>query len=157
MLFVENFESSKALVMMILSPDYLINFAYLTLVWQMHSFHNSGFVDVLKQASTGDIMMIILSTLLFMSQLSLSFLFITDVIEMQLFIKALSITNLILPSLVVLSVLYLNCRFSGVPKREEYKSRLKFMHWAIGVWSVTRITRAILGVWDTSVFQGMLN
>ena len=31
------------LVLLILSPDYLVIFAYLLLVWQLHSFHQDGY------------------------------------------------------------------------------------------------------------------
>ena len=122
----------------------------------MHSFYNEGFINILKVNVNGDIILIILSTLLFISQFSLSFLFITDVLSAKQIVMSLTLTNMILPTLVVSSLMYLKCRFSGVPKREDYKSRFKFMHWAISVWSITRIARAFAGFWDISILFGMI-
>lgn len=54
------------------------------------------------------------------------------------------------------SICYLKCKFSGIPKRDEYKSRLSKINLAVGIWSFARILRAITGLWDTTLFFVMM-
>ena len=39
-------------------------------------------------------------------------------------IELLTSLNFIIPSIIISSICYLKCKYSGIPKREEYKSRL---------------------------------
>jgi hypothetical protein len=61
---------SKILVILLLSPDYLFNFAYLNLVWQLYSFFFDGFaqsVFTLFWEGTGEKNIIMISFSLFAS------------------------------------------------------------------------------------------
>lgn len=55
------------LVLLIMSPDYLFNFAYLNLVWQLHSFFFDGFASYLMEIckGKGKVNIIIISFVLF--------------------------------------------------------------------------------------------
>ena len=71
-------------------------------------------------------------------------------------VLAITVINFVLPSLAVISVMYLQCKFSGVPKRDEYKSRLKKLHVAVIIWSITRFARAVTSLWDINLLFGMM-
>ena len=71
-------------------------------------------------------------------------------------VLCITVINFVLPSLAVLSVFYLQCKFSGVPKRDEYKSRMKKLHMAVWVWSITRFMRAVTSLWDINLLFGMM-
>ena len=70
-------------------------------------------------------------------------------------ILALTVINFVLPLIMIISVIYLRFKFSGIPKRDEYKSRMKKLHWAVILWSVMRLTRAITSIWDINILFGM--
>ena len=147
------------LVLLILSPDYLFNFAYLNLVWQLYSFYFDGFAsNMLKMfwEGKGTFNVIIISFGLFACQIVLSILFALKILPADNLVLAITVINFVLPSLAVLSVFYLQCKFSGVPKRDEYKSRLKKLHVAVIIWSITRFARAVTSLWDINLLFGMM-
>ena len=61
-----------------------------------------------------------------------------------------------IPCLLSCWVLYLKCKFSGVPCKEEYKKRLKKLNNAIFVWTLGRFLRAISSLWDTKALMEMM-
>ena len=66
------------MVLFILSPEYLFNFAYLNLAWQLHSFYFVGFAsNMLKMfcKGKGEFNVVIVSFILFASQIVLSVLY----------------------------------------------------------------------------------
>lgn len=69
---------------------------------------------------------------------------------------ALTCINFSLPSITIISIIYLKCKFSGVPKRDEYTTRLSKLEWAVFIWSITRFIRAITSLWDVNLFFGMM-
>jgi hypothetical protein len=148
----------SSLVLLILSPDFLFNFAYLNLVWQLHSFSFDGFASLstILCEGKGQFNIIILSFVLFSCQLIVSALYFFEVLTAKGLVLSLTWINFILPTIVIISVMYLHCKFSGVPKRDEYKSRLKKMQWAVSAWSVTRLIRAITSLWDINLLFGMM-
>ena len=68
----------------------------------------------------------------------------------------LAIINFVMPISVLISILYLKCKFSGVPKRDEFKHRLKKLNMAVLIWSMSRFIRAISSLWDANLFFGMM-
>ena len=98
------------LVLLILSPDYLFNFAYLNLVWQLYSFYFDGFAsNMLKMfwEGKGTFNVIIISFGLFACQIVLSILFALKILPADNLVLAITVINFVLPSLAVLSVFYL--------------------------------------------------
>lgn len=79
-----------------------------------------------------------------------------QLLDAKRLVLTLTCINFCLPTIVIASVLYLQCQFSGVPRREEFKSRLKMIQWAVSVWSVTRLVRAISSIWDIEMLFGMM-
>ena len=69
---------------------------------------------------------------------------------------ALTCTNFCLPGIVLISIMYLQCKFSGVPTINEFKSRFKKLHFAVLIWSFTRLARAISSIWDINILFGMM-
>ena len=143
------------LVLLILSPDYLVIFAYLTLVWQLHSFYNDGYASFLTQFSlickrnSWKFNIFFLSFSIFSLQLIFTILYIIGIMEAQKLVDLLTSINFIIPGLTIVLVFYLKCKFSGIPRKDEFKNRLKKLNWAVTIWSFTRITRAITSLWDT--------
>jgi len=71
------------LVLLILSPDYLFNFAYLNLVWQLYSFFFDGFassVFKLMWEGKGQLNLIFVSFVLFSSQIVLTALYMFKIL-----------------------------------------------------------------------------
>ena len=68
----------------------------------------------------------------------------------------LTVINFVMPSVVIGSVCYLNCKFSGIPKIDAFKSRLRKINIAVLIWSLTRITRAVTSLWDINFFFLMM-
>jgi len=96
-------------VLLILSPDYLFNFAYLNLVWQLHSFYFDGFASlstILFQGK-GRLNIIVLSFVLFACQIVVSFLYLFKFLTAKGLVLSLTWINFILPAFVIGSVMYL--------------------------------------------------
>ena len=113
----------KQLVMLILSPDYLFIYAYLMLVWQLHNFYYDGYASLIKVLFREKFKcnIIIASLILFAVQIFLTVLYILDILRAESIIICLTVLNFVIPSIVLLSIIYLKCKFSGIPKKEEYK------------------------------------
>lgn len=143
-------EPSRLLVLLVLSPDYLVVFAYLTLVWQLHSFYYDGYASLLKLfcKDKGKCNVILISFVLFGTQLAFTILYILRILEVQGLVLLLTWVNFAIPGILVMSIFYLKCKFSGVPKRDEYKSRLRKLNWVVALWSCARLIRAISSLWD---------
>lgn len=148
------------LVLLILSPDYLIIYAYVLLVWQLHNFYFDGYATLLSmvrvQKEKGRCNVILISIVLISTQIVLTVLYSLRILKAYNLVLALTCINFTLPTITIVSVIYLKCKFSGVPKRDEYKTRLNKLEWAVVVWSFTRFIRAITSLWDVNLFFGMM-
>jgi hypothetical protein len=47
-----------------------------------------------------------------------------------------------------MSLVWLKCKFSGVPRIDEFKSKLSKLLMAVLVWSFARLFRGITSLWD---------
>ena len=147
------------LVLLMLSPDYLFNFAYLNLIWQLYSFFFDGFassVFKLIWEGKGQINLIFISFLLFSSQIVFTVLYMLNIMPADQLVLTITVINFSLPSLAVIGLIHLSCKFSGIPKREEYKCRLKKLQTASIIWSITRFFRAVTSLWDINLLFGMM-
>ena len=146
------------LVLLILSPDYLYLYAYVMLVWQLHSFYFDGYASLLRifWKDMDKCNVIFVSTILFATQIVLTILYVLKIVKAYNLVQALTCINFALPTMVVISIVYLKCKFSGIPKRDEYKTRLKKLNMAVILWSMTRYLRAITSLWDANLFFGMM-
>lgn len=107
-----------------LSPDYLFNFAYLNLIWQLYSFFFDGFAQsmfTLFCEGMGEKNIIFFSFTLFVSQVVLTCLYVLSMLEADKLVLAITVINFVLPSLAVIGLIHLQCKFSGIPKKSEYK------------------------------------
>ena len=66
------------LVLLILSPDYLYLYAYVMLVWQLHSFYFDGYASLLRIVwkDFGKCNVIFVSFVLFATQIVLTLLYV---------------------------------------------------------------------------------
>jgi len=83
-------------------------------------------------------------------------LYILRILEVESLVLLLTSVNFVTPSILVMSIFYLKCKFSGIPKRDEYKSRLRKLNWVVALWSFARLIRAISSIWDVNLFFGMM-
>lgn len=143
-----------ALILLILSPDYLFIFAYLNLVWQMYTYYFEGYVSLIDVVcrDKGKCNIIFIAFALFASQIIVTILYILNYCQASYLVSVLTVINFAMPTVVIGSVCYLNCKFSGVPKIDAYRSRLKKINVAVMIWSLTRITRAVTSLWDLDLF-----
>ena len=148
------------LVLLILSPDYLVIFAYLMMVWQLHSFYNNGYATLekifTKKSTDGKCKIIIVSFILFSLCIGFTILYILDIVKAPGLVLLLTIINFLMPTSVLISILYLESKFSGWPKREEYKHRLNRLNIGVFIWSISRYMRAVSSLWDANLFFGMM-
>ena len=148
------------LVLLILCPDYFIIYAYILLNWQLHNFYFDGYASLLSmvrvQKERGRCNVIMVSIILISTQIVLTVLYILQIFKAWNLVVALTCINFALPTVMVAFIIYLKCKFSGVPKREEYKSRLDKLECAVMIWSFTRFVRAVSRLWDVNLFFGMM-
>lgn len=147
------------LVLLILSPDYFVIFAYLLLVWQLHSFHNDGHASSLARIRCKDSCkcnIILISFILFAIQCCFTILYILDIMSVINLINFLTTIDFFIPCLLSCWVMYLKCTFSGVPGRKEYKKRLKKLNIAFFIWTLGRFLRAVSSLWDTKALMEMM-
>lgn len=145
-----------AIILLILSPDYIVIFAYLNLVWQMYTYYFEGYVSLIDVVcrDAGKCNIILVAFMLFAGQIAVTLLFILHVCKVDTLISFMTIINFAMPTIVMSSLCYLNCKYSGIPKIDSYKSRLKKMNMGVIIWSTTRLTRAVTSIWDQDIFIG---
>lgn len=146
------------LVLLILSPDYFVIFAYLLLVWQLHSFHWDGYASQLTKVVFKDCKfnIIFISFALFILQCCFTLLYIFGKLSVVTLVDTATGIDFTIPCLLIIWVLYLKCKFSGVPCQDDYKKRLRKLNSAIFVWTIGRFLRAVSSLWDTKVLMLMM-
>lgn len=147
------------LVLLILSPDYCAIFAYLLLVCQTHSFYNDGYASSLTYVLFKDqckCNIILISFVLFAIQLCFTILYILNIFNLIKLITFLTTINFLIPCLLMYWVMYLKCKYSGVPQKGEYKWRIKKINRAVYIWTFARLLRAVSSLWDTKALIGMM-
>jgi hypothetical protein len=48
-----------------------------------------------------------------------------EIISADKLVMAITVINFVLPSLAAIGLMHLQCKFSGIPKKQEYKQRIK--------------------------------
>jgi len=95
--------------------------------------------------------------MLLLTQLLLIYLYMNASLPAAAFTKELTILNIIAPLIVFLVMMSIAFKFSGSPLRSAvYSQKLKYLQWAIGVWSIARFIRGIGGMYESSLFNEML-
>lgn len=124
----------------------------------MESFHHDGYASIFNilQKDKGRCNIIIVSSTLFAFALFFTMLYVLNVIEAPALVYTLTSINFAMPSLVLFQVLYLKCKFSGVPTKDEFKHRLKKLQTAVFIWTISRFIRAVWGLWDADLFFDMM-
>lgn len=122
----------------------------------MYSYYFEGYVTLIDVVyrDAGRCNLILVAFMLFAIQIATTVLYVLKYCQADDLITCMTIINFVMPTIVIFSLCYLNCKFSGIPKIDAYKSRLKKMNLAVMIWSMTRITRAITSLWDQDIFLG---
>lgn len=100
--------------------------------------------------------MIIITSLLFVSQVLLTCAYVMNIMPASKLVRAFTVINFLFPSLVLMSLVWLKCKFSGVPRIDEFKSKLAKLLMAVLVWSFARLIRGITSIWDIELLFGMM-
>ena len=120
----------------------------------MYTYYFEGYVSLIDVVcrDKGKCNIIFIAFALFASQIIVTILYMLNYCQASYLVTVLTVINFVMPSVVIGSVCYLNCKFSGVPKIDAYRSRLKTINVAVMIWSLTRITRAVTSLWDLDLF-----
>jgi hypothetical protein len=112
-------QSPKTLVMLIISPEYLVIFAYLILFWQLLSLYYDGHANLFKSVlrGKGKYFITMIGVVLLVSQTILITYYLTSHIKASVFTKQLIILNFAIPGLVLVIMLITAANFSGFPLR----------------------------------------
>ena len=146
-------------VLLIMSPSYFIIYAYLHLVWQMFSFYFDGYAHGLFAVvckNRGKCNVIILAFILLCFQILVTVLYILNYCSAKFLVDLETLINFTIPTMVIISICYLDCKFSGVPQIGQFRARLLLLKNAVSIWSATRMTRAIISFWDNNLVYGLL-
>lgn len=122
----------------------------------MYTYYFEGYASIVDVVcrDAGRCNIILVAFLLFAGQIAITLLYILKYCYADDLIAVMTIINFAMPSIVLCSLCYLNCKYSGIPKIDAYKSRLKKMNMAVMIWSITRLTRAVTSIWDQDIFIG---
>lgn len=151
--------SPKSLVLLILAPDFLVIFAYLLLFWQLLSLYYDGHANLFKSvlSGKGKYFITIIGLLMLITQVVVVVLYLNSQVLASVFTKELIALNFAIPILVFLIMLSIAFKFSGSPLRAAiYSQKLKLLQIAIVVWSLSRIIRAVGGLFESKLFYGMI-
>ena len=113
-------ESPVMLVMAIFTPEVFVLIAYLALCWLCFSVyidsHSQGMNDKVSQ-SNGRIMFLSVVSILMIVQVILVTLYLAGAITAKFILIELQSIELMFPIIVIVLILYYQCKFSGVPQQ----------------------------------------
>jgi hypothetical protein len=121
-------KSPRALVLLLLVPDYLVIFAYLVLCWQLLSLYYDGHANIFRSIWVGcGIYFISIMACMFIITLSVFVvLYLNNLIKAHTFAIQLISLNWGVPGVMFLIMLYFAFKFSGSPiKSEQYSLKIK--------------------------------
>ena len=99
---------------------------------------------------------IVISFVILAVQGGFTLLYILGILNVSVIIIFMTCINFTIPSILISWVMYLKCKYSGVPKKEEYRSRLKMLNSAVYIWTIARLLRAVSSLWDSKAFIGVM-
>ena len=151
--------SPKSLVLLIISPEYLVIFAYFVLFWQLLSLYFDGHANLFHSVfqGKGKFMISFLGIALLVIQTTLIILYLNELIEASWFTIELIILNFAAPLVVLVIMLSICLKFSGSPIRSSvYCQKIKLLQIAVFVWSMARFIRGACGLFESKLFFGMI-
>ena len=151
--------SPKSLVLLIITPDFLVVFAYVILFWQLLSIYYDGHANLFKSVLTGKgkYLITFLGLILLITQVTLILLYLNSSIQAKSLVIELIVLNFLAPSVVLIITISMAFKFSGNPVRSPiYSQKLKLLQIAVLVWSIARILRATGGLFESKLFYGMI-
>ena len=105
--------------LLIMTPSYFFIYAYLHLVWQMFSFYFDGYAHGLFTVvckNRGKCNVIIIAFILLCFQIGVTVLYVMKICTAKFLVDLETIVNFTIPAVVIISICYLDCKFSGVPQ-----------------------------------------
>ena len=152
-------KSPKALVLLLLTPDYFVIFAYLLLFWQLISMYYDGHANLFKSVlqGVGKYFITVIGILLLFTQIAMILLYLDSRIKGSAFLIQLIILNFACPLIAVFVMFTMVLKFSGSPiKSSIYHQKLKLLQCAVIIWSLTRLLRGACGLFESELFYGMI-
>lgn len=151
--------SPKLLVIFLISPEYLVIFAYSILFWQLVSLYIDGHASFFKSfiLGKGKYFISMIGLGLLGLQILMLILYLYSQIKATAFTIQLVIINFAAPFIAFILMFHFAQKISGSPLRAAvYSQKLKVLQVAVLVWSTTRIIRAIGGIFEGGLFTGMI-
>ena len=112
-------ESPVILVMAIFTPEVFVLITYLALCWLCFSAYIDSHIQSLNERVSrieGRIVFLSIVSLLLIVQIILVTLYLADAITATTILRELQSIELMFPIVVIVLILYYQCKFSGVPQ-----------------------------------------
>jgi len=152
-------DNQRILVIFLVSPEYLVIFAYFILFWQLLSLYFDGHANLFHSvlSGKGKYFITAIGVILFVSQAILIVLYLQELFEAKVITIQLIVFNFAAPFFVAIIMLQVANKFSGSPLRAAvYSQKLRNLQIALLVWSLARIVRAVGGIYESTLFYGMV-
>ena len=128
--------------MAIFAPEVFVLITYLALCWLCFSVyidsHSEGLNSRVSRIE-GRIIFLSIVSLLIIIQVLLVTLYLAGAITASTILRELQSIELILPIVVIVLILYYQCKFSGVPQQRYSESKTRTLTTSVVIWSVLRI------------------
>ena len=149
----------KMLVTAIYAPDVLIIIAYLALSWLCFSSfidsHSSQSLTGQQDHISGRMIFCCLTTLMLILQTLLFSLYLADAIDATTILVQLQTIEMMFPIVVLLFIVYYQCKFTGRPQFKYAKPRAKALTRIVVVFSILRLFQYWSGLFASRQLLGM--
>ena len=128
--------------MSIFMPEVFVLISYLALCWLCFSAYVDSHIQSLNERVSrieGRIVFLSIVALLLIIQVILVTLYMADTITATTILLELQSIELMFPIVVIVLILYYQCKFSGVPQQRYSESKTRTLTTAVVIWTVLRI------------------
>ena len=128
--------------MSIFMPEVCVLISYLALCWLCFSAYVDSHIQSLNERVSrieGRIVFLSIVVLLLIVQVILVTLYMANAITATTILLELQSIELMFPIVVIVLILYYQCKFSGVPQQRYSESKTRTLTTAVVIWTVLRI------------------
>ena len=140
--FVGVDRAPPALLLAIVLPEIVMVISYFVLVWQtLAAYIDAHPQDVFNRVASGstDAWLIVIQSVFVLIQIGLVTLYLKEIIPAQVIAIEITTIELLSPVLVVVLILYYQCKLSGSPLLRSSHSQTRTLTCAVVLWSFTRV------------------
>ena len=153
-------ESPVLLVAAIFTPEVFVVLSYLALTWLyfstfIDSHDNAAFGTEKESRLSSSIRFRFIVVILVITQVTLITLTMAGLVDPVVILNELMVIEFLLPIIVIMLILYYQCKFSGVPQSRYTESKTRTLSICLIVWSVMRILQSWNCLYASRQFLGM--